>query len=72
MGKKCVRDLNRRAAYMAERFVYSNLQSDFTAQLVRGFAETREIGKLDSEEARRAIRERGFLEDLDRPPSSDS
>jgi len=63
VGKKCVRELNRRAAYMAERFVYANLRSDLIVRLVRSFASTRDLGKIDPEEARRVFRERGFLEE---------
>ena len=55
-----VKDLNRRTAYMAERFVFSRHRSSSVAALVNEASFTRTTPKIDKEEARRLFRE--FLE----------
>lgn len=62
-GPDLVHELNRRTAYMAERFVYSRFKSRRTVELVRNAAGwTWGRPKVDAHEARRIFRESGILE----------
>jgi len=50
-----VREVNRRTAAMAERFVFSHVRSRVVQALVAEFAFTREMAKVDREDVRRRI-----------------
>ncbi len=62
-GNGLVRELNRRTAYMAERFIYSRFRDKNTTKLVGEAALwTRNRPKVDAQEASQLIRESGLLE----------
>jgi len=53
-----VNEMNKRASVMAERFVFSHVRSRTVQAMVSGFAFTRQLPKVDSEDIERQFRAR--------------